>query len=157
MLSNGRCYLGYLGGRAQDERHGIHTSHIMGWFFGGRQMFRTIVVSVDGSEPSSHALATAVDIAKRYGAHLTIVHAVLDDAPAAWAAQFLPTAQSAFEGHDSNSSRSHFPNGNCQQSRDGPARGGYSTAAARSSARVTGMRHHCASDRLSVGCGRSGR
>ena len=44
-------------------------------------MFRTIVVSVDGSEPSSHALATAVDIAKRYGAHLTIVHAVMDDAP----------------------------------------------------------------------------
>jgi nucleotide-binding universal stress UspA family protein len=44
-------------------------------------MFKTIVVSVDGSEPSSHALATAVDIAKRYGARLTIVHAVMDDAP----------------------------------------------------------------------------
>lgn len=44
-------------------------------------MFETIVVSVDGSEPSSHALSTAVDIAKRYGARLTILHAVMDDAP----------------------------------------------------------------------------
>jgi len=44
-------------------------------------MFETIVVSVDGSEPSSHALAAAVDIAKHYGARLTIVHAVMDDAP----------------------------------------------------------------------------
>lgn len=43
-------------------------------------MFETIVVSVDGSEPSSHALSAAVDIAKRYGARLTILHAVMDDA-----------------------------------------------------------------------------
>ena len=44
-------------------------------------MFKTIVVSVDGSEPSSHAVTVAVDIAKNYGARLTIVHAVMDDAP----------------------------------------------------------------------------
>ncbi len=43
-------------------------------------MFKNIVVSVDGSEPSSHALAVAADVAQRYGARLTIVHAVMDDA-----------------------------------------------------------------------------
>ena len=43
-------------------------------------MFNNIVVSIDGSEPSSHALAAAVDVAKQYGARLTIVHAVMDDA-----------------------------------------------------------------------------
>jgi len=53
----------------------------MGSVIGGHQMFKAIVVSVDGSEPSSHALTTAVDIAKRYGARLTIAHAVMDDAP----------------------------------------------------------------------------
>ncbi len=43
-------------------------------------MFKNIVVSVDGSEPSSHALAVAANVAQRYGARLTIVHAVMDDA-----------------------------------------------------------------------------
>ncbi|MDX1575712.1 MAG: universal stress protein [Kiloniellales bacterium] len=43
-------------------------------------MFKSIVVSVDGSKPSSHALTTAVDVAKRYGARLTIVHALMADA-----------------------------------------------------------------------------
>lgn len=41
-------------------------------------MFKNIVVSVDGSEPSSRALAVAADLAQRYDAHLTIVHAVMD-------------------------------------------------------------------------------
>ena len=44
-------------------------------------MFKNVVVSIDGSEPSSHALAVAADMAQRYGARLTIVHAVMDDAP----------------------------------------------------------------------------
>ena len=44
-------------------------------------MFKTIVVSIDGSEPSSRALAVAVDVAKRYGADLTILHAVMNNAP----------------------------------------------------------------------------
>ena len=43
-------------------------------------MFKNIVVSIDGSQPSSHALAVGVDVAKQYGARLTIVHAVMDDA-----------------------------------------------------------------------------
>jgi len=43
-------------------------------------MFKNVVVSIDGSEPSSHALAVAADMAQRYGARLTIVHAVMDDA-----------------------------------------------------------------------------
>jgi len=43
-------------------------------------MFKNIVVSVDGSEPSSHALAVAANVAKRYGGRLTIVHAVMNDA-----------------------------------------------------------------------------
>ncbi len=43
-------------------------------------MFKNIVVSIDGSEPSSHALAVGVDVAKQYSARLTIVHAVMDDA-----------------------------------------------------------------------------
>jgi len=41
-----------------------------------QQMFKNVVVSIDGSEPSPHALAVAADIAQRYGARLTIVHAV---------------------------------------------------------------------------------
>ena len=43
-------------------------------------MFKNIVVSVDGSRPSSRALAAAVDVAKRYEGRLTIVHAVMNDA-----------------------------------------------------------------------------
>ena len=43
-------------------------------------MFKNIVVSIDGSEPSSHALAIAVDVAKQYVARLSIVHAVMEDA-----------------------------------------------------------------------------
>lgn len=43
-------------------------------------MFQKIVVSIDGSEPSSRALAAAVDLAKRYEAQLSIVHALMDDA-----------------------------------------------------------------------------
>lgn len=43
-------------------------------------MFKTIAVSIDGSEPSSHALTAAVDVAKRYGARLTILHAVMINA-----------------------------------------------------------------------------
>jgi nucleotide-binding universal stress UspA family protein len=43
-------------------------------------MFKKILVSLDGTEPSEHALEVAIDIAKRYGAHLTIAHALLRDA-----------------------------------------------------------------------------
>ena len=43
-------------------------------------MFKNIVVSVDGSEPSTRALTVAADMAQRYDADLTIVHAVMDDA-----------------------------------------------------------------------------
>ena len=43
-------------------------------------MFKNVVVSIDGSEPSSRALAVAADMAQRYNARLTIVHAVMDDA-----------------------------------------------------------------------------
>jgi len=42
-------------------------------------MFKNIVVTIDGSEPSSHALAVGVDVAKQYGARLTIVHAIMSD------------------------------------------------------------------------------
>ncbi len=42
-------------------------------------MFKNIVASIDGSEPSSNALNFAVNIAKQYGARLTIVHAVMHD------------------------------------------------------------------------------
>ena len=44
-------------------------------------MFKNIAVSIDGSELSSQALAVGADVAKQYGARLTILHAVLDDAP----------------------------------------------------------------------------
>ena len=42
-------------------------------------MFKNILVSIDGWEPSSHAFAAAVDVAKQYGARLTIAHAVMED------------------------------------------------------------------------------
>ena len=42
-------------------------------------MFKNILVSIDGWEPSSHALDVAVDVAKQYGARLKIVHAVMLD------------------------------------------------------------------------------
>lgn len=42
-------------------------------------MFKNILVSIDGWEPSSHALAVAVNVAKQYGARLKIVHAVMLD------------------------------------------------------------------------------
>jgi nucleotide-binding universal stress UspA family protein len=42
-------------------------------------MFENILVSIDGWEPSSHALAVAVNVAKQYGARLKIVHAVMLD------------------------------------------------------------------------------
>jgi len=44
-----------------------------------KHMFKNIVVTIDGSEPSSHALAVGVDVAKQYGARLTIVHAIMSD------------------------------------------------------------------------------
>lgn len=37
-------------------------------------MFKVIVVAVDGSAPSEHALLTACDIAKKYDAKLHLVH-----------------------------------------------------------------------------------
>lgn len=37
-------------------------------------MFKTIVVAVDGSGPSEHALLTACDIAKKYDAKIHLVH-----------------------------------------------------------------------------------
>ncbi len=43
-------------------------------------MFKQIAVAIDGSEASSRALAVAVDVAKHYEAHLTIVHAVMAEA-----------------------------------------------------------------------------
>lgn len=43
-------------------------------------MFKNVVVSVDGSQASSRALAVAVDVAKQYGARLTIVHSEMADA-----------------------------------------------------------------------------
>ena len=49
-------------------------------FLGGQRMFKAIVVSIDGSKPSSHALTAAADIAKTYGARLMVVHALMDDA-----------------------------------------------------------------------------
>jgi nucleotide-binding universal stress UspA family protein len=43
-------------------------------------MFKKVAVAIDGSQASSRALAVAVDVAKHYGAHLTILHAVMVDA-----------------------------------------------------------------------------
>jgi nucleotide-binding universal stress UspA family protein len=43
-------------------------------------MFKKVLVSLDGTEPSEHALEAAIDIAKRYGAHLSLGHALLRDA-----------------------------------------------------------------------------
>ncbi len=43
-------------------------------------MFKKVLVSLDGTEPSEHALDVAIDIAKRYGAQLTLSHALLRDA-----------------------------------------------------------------------------
>jgi len=42
-------------------------------------MFKAVLVSIDGSEPSDRALALAIDIAGRYRARLAIVHAVMGD------------------------------------------------------------------------------
>jgi nucleotide-binding universal stress UspA family protein len=43
-------------------------------------MFKKIVVSIDGSDPSGRALDVAIDVAKQYGARLSIVHSVLAEA-----------------------------------------------------------------------------
>ncbi len=43
-------------------------------------MYKKVLVSLDGTEPSEHALDAAIDIAKRYGAQLTLGHALLRDA-----------------------------------------------------------------------------
>lgn len=42
-------------------------------------MFKTVLVSIDGSGPSDRALALAIDVAGRYRARLAIVHAVVGD------------------------------------------------------------------------------
>ena len=39
-------------------------------------MFESILVPVDGSSPSSNALNVAIDLAKKYEAKLSIVHAI---------------------------------------------------------------------------------
>ena len=43
-------------------------------------MFKNILVPVDGSTPSSNALDAAIDLARTYGAQLSIVHASYRDA-----------------------------------------------------------------------------
>jgi len=42
-------------------------------------MFENILVPVDGSSPSSNALNVAIDLAKKYEAKLSIVHAIHQD------------------------------------------------------------------------------
>ncbi len=42
-------------------------------------MFESILVPVDGSSPSSNALNVAIDLAKKYEAKLSIVHAIHRD------------------------------------------------------------------------------
>ena len=42
-------------------------------------MFDNILVAMDGSQPSKNALEVAINIAKRYGAQLSIVHASYRD------------------------------------------------------------------------------
>ena len=39
-------------------------------------MFKNILIPVDGSEPSDHALRTAISLAKEVGARLRLVHVV---------------------------------------------------------------------------------
>jgi len=39
-------------------------------------MFKHILVPVDGSEPSNHALGTAIDLARESGARIRLIHVV---------------------------------------------------------------------------------
>lgn len=44
-------------------------------------MFKTILTTTDGSEPANRALATAIDLAAKYGARLYILHVHLHGRP----------------------------------------------------------------------------
>jgi nucleotide-binding universal stress UspA family protein len=57
-------------------------------------MYQRILVPVDGSDASQHALRTAIDLARRFGASLRLVH-VLEDA--AYLAGYDPTGAAAGE------------------------------------------------------------
>jgi len=57
-------------------------------------MFQRILVPVDGSDASSHALSTAIDLARQTGGRLRLMH-VLEDA--AYLAGYDPTGAAAGE------------------------------------------------------------
>ena len=44
-------------------------------------MIKSIVLAIDGSEPAEHAQATAIDLASKYDARLTLVHVLTHDHP----------------------------------------------------------------------------